>query len=170
MSVDFDPYRILGVGRGVSLEQLRTAARQRGRLAHPDFGGSQEKVAEVNLATEVLSDAAARQAYDQYQMNPTDPAALTQWTSAMTAAKQRLMQQPADSLGSEVAQFAARMEQSHGVRVLAGAIMGLLIGGGVGAAGAMYTSLSLWIGIAIGGGVGLLGGAWASASNSAWNN
>ncbi|QOV88870.1 J domain-containing protein [Humisphaera borealis] len=167
MSPDFDPYRILSVGRAVSPEQLKTAFRQRSRLAHPEFGGSAAKLAEVGLAFEVLADPGKRNAYDQYLLNPADPAVAARWQEAWLAAQSVAASQAPESFGSEVDQLAAKLGQSHAVRVTSGALLGLLIGAGVGLLGAYLTHVGMPMAIAIGGGIGLLGGTWAAASNSA---
>ena len=46
-----DPYQVLGVAKGVSLEELKDAFRRLSRQHHPDFpGGSQEAMREVLTA------------------------------------------------------------------------------------------------------------------------
>ena len=58
-------YDILGVPRDASLEQIKEAKRRKAKECHPDReGGSTEKMAQVNRAYEVLSDAKQRAAYD----------------------------------------------------------------------------------------------------------
>lgn len=167
MSADFDPYRILSVGRAVSPEQLKTAARQRARLAHPDFGGSADKLTEVNLAYEVLADPQKRNAYDQYKLNPNDPEVAARWSDAWNSAMQVTRGQGGVDFGAEVTQLASQMQQSRGVRMLAGALVGGVIGGGAGLAGGHFTTIGMPMGAAVGGAVGLLAGALAGMTNSA---
>lgn len=45
-----DPYEVLGVARGASLDQVRTAYRRACKTRHPDMGGSHEAMVELNAA------------------------------------------------------------------------------------------------------------------------
>jgi len=63
-----DYYKILGVARDASKEEIKKAYRRLARKYHPDVSkeaGAEEKFKEVNEANEVLSDAEKRAAYDQ---------------------------------------------------------------------------------------------------------
>lgn len=61
-----DLYKLLGVGRDVSEEDLKKAYRRAALLAHPDKpSGSKEKFQAVNEAYQVLSNSAARAEYDR---------------------------------------------------------------------------------------------------------
>jgi hypothetical protein len=69
-----DHYRVLGVPRSASQDQIRRAHRQLAQLLHPDrLGGAgpadrrlaERRMREVNAAWTVLSDPARRAAYDQ---------------------------------------------------------------------------------------------------------
>jgi len=161
----YDPYQILGVGHGVGVDQIRSAHRLRARLAHPDFGGSAAKLAEVNVAFEVLSNGARRAAYDRFYANPSDPQLAQAWHEAKTAAERDASGRPAESFGAELDQMANRLEASPGVRFAGGAIVGLVIGAGIGALAGWYTELPLAVAAGIGGGVGLIGGGWAGATS-----
>src|SRR5690606_34175571 len=57
-------YEILGVHRKSTLEELKEARRQAALAAHPDRGGSEERMALVNEAFEVLSDRKRRKRYE----------------------------------------------------------------------------------------------------------
>ena len=65
-----DYYKILGVARNASEEEIKRAFRHLARKWHPDVNpGSkeaEEKFKEINEAFEVLKDPEKRQAYDQY--------------------------------------------------------------------------------------------------------
>ena len=68
MSEDY--YKILGVSRDASDEEVQNAYRELARKYHPDLNpddqAAQQKFKEVQRAYEVLSDAKKRQMYDQY--------------------------------------------------------------------------------------------------------
>lgn len=73
MSVAFrDYYKILGVSRDASSEEIKKAYRKKARKLHPDVNKSpeaSEKFQEINEAHEVLSDAEKRARYDQLGAN-----------------------------------------------------------------------------------------------------
>ena len=63
-----DYYKILGVERAASAEQIKTAYRRLARKFHPDVSkekNAEERFKEVQEAYEVLKDAEKRAAYDQ---------------------------------------------------------------------------------------------------------
>ena len=65
-----DYYDTLGVARGASEKDIRSAYRKLARKHHPDVNdndpASEEKFKEVNEAYTVLSDADSRRKYDRY--------------------------------------------------------------------------------------------------------
>ena len=65
-----DFYKTLGVARGASEKDIRSAFRKLARKHHPDVNdndpASEEKFKEINEAYSVLSDADSRQKYDRY--------------------------------------------------------------------------------------------------------
>ena len=65
-----DFYEVLGVKRGASLEEIKSAYRKLALKYHPDRNpgdkSSEEKFKEANEAYEVLSDSQKRAAYDQF--------------------------------------------------------------------------------------------------------
>ncbi|MDW8219623.1 MAG: DnaJ domain-containing protein, partial [Bacteroidota bacterium] len=72
--MDFkDYYRILGVPRTASLDEIKKAFRSLARMYHPDThpndAEAERKFKEINEAYEVLSDADKRRRYDRYGMN-----------------------------------------------------------------------------------------------------
>jgi len=65
-----DYYRVLGVSSGATKEEIDKAYRNEARKRHPDGGGSEEEMKSLNEARDVLSDPAAREAYDSERQPP----------------------------------------------------------------------------------------------------
>ncbi len=64
-----DYYEVLGVSRGASDDDLKSAFRRLARQHHPDVSNDQnaeEKFKEINEAYAILSDSEKRAAYDRY--------------------------------------------------------------------------------------------------------
>ena len=61
-----DYYKILGVEKGASAEDIKKAFRKLALEHHPDKGGNAEKFKEVSEAYAVLSDKKKRSEYDAY--------------------------------------------------------------------------------------------------------
>lgn len=62
-----DYYKILGVSRNASQEEIKKAYRKLAHQYHPDKpGGDEKKFKEINEAYQVLSDEKKRAMYDQY--------------------------------------------------------------------------------------------------------
>ncbi len=68
-----DYYTTLGIKRGASEKEIKSAFRKLARQYHPDVNpgdqGSEQKFKQVNEAFEVLSDADKRRKYDKYGDN-----------------------------------------------------------------------------------------------------
>jgi curved DNA-binding protein CbpA len=67
-----DLYEVLQVSRRADLEVIRAAYRVLARKHHPDFGGAQARMVELNEAWRVLGDSACRATYDAQVLNSRD--------------------------------------------------------------------------------------------------
>jgi len=61
-----DYYKILGIERGASQDDVKKAFHKLAHKHHPDKGGDEKKFKEINEAYQVLSDTQKRAQYDQY--------------------------------------------------------------------------------------------------------
>lgn len=61
-----DYYKLLNCDRSADERTLKKAYRREAMKHHPDKGGTEEKMAEISHAYEILSDKEKREVYDQY--------------------------------------------------------------------------------------------------------
>ena len=59
-------YKVLGVEKTASQDEIRRAYRKLVKTKHPDKGGSQKEFQEIQLAYDTLSDENKRKVYDEY--------------------------------------------------------------------------------------------------------
>ncbi len=64
MSKDY--YKILGVGKGASEDEIKKSFRRLAHEHHPDKGGDQQKFKDINEAYQILGDKDKRAKYDQF--------------------------------------------------------------------------------------------------------
>ena len=61
-----DYYKILGVNRDASPEEIKKAYYELAHKYHPDKGGDEAKFKEINEACQVLSNKEKREQYDKF--------------------------------------------------------------------------------------------------------
>ena len=66
MAATPDYYKILGVSKTATADEIKKAYRKLARTHHPDAGGDEAKFKEINEAYEVLGDEKKRKLSDQY--------------------------------------------------------------------------------------------------------
>jgi DnaJ-class molecular chaperone len=61
-----DPYKILGVNKNASQNEIKNAFREKALKHHPDKGGNEEKFKQVNEAYSMISDSSKRSQHDAH--------------------------------------------------------------------------------------------------------
>jgi DnaJ-class molecular chaperone len=61
-----NPYSVLGVGKGASQDSIKKSYRKLAKELHPDRGGDEDKLKEVNAAYEILGDEKKRKLFDEF--------------------------------------------------------------------------------------------------------
>lgn len=96
-------YQVLGVLETASSSEIRHAYRAAARTSHPDAGGSEAAMQELNVAWNALRDPGRRAAYDAYlaarRQNDgyrRDPAATPLWAAEWTEVVEELAEDLAD--------------------------------------------------------------------------
>jgi DnaJ-class molecular chaperone len=65
-----DFYKILGIGKNSSQEQIRQSFRKLSLKHHPDRGGDEEEFKKINRAFQILGDSIKKKEYDMKQNSP----------------------------------------------------------------------------------------------------
>jgi curved DNA-binding protein len=66
MVAEKDYYKVLGVKKDASTDEIKKAFKRLARKHHPDAGGDEARFKDISEAYEVLSDAGKRKEYDDY--------------------------------------------------------------------------------------------------------
>jgi molecular chaperone DnaJ len=74
-----DYYKILGVDKNASEEEIKKAFRRLAHQHHPDRGGDEKKFKEINEAYQVLSNKERREQYDRFGTTFEAPGAGPWW-------------------------------------------------------------------------------------------
>lgn len=81
-----DYYKILGINKGASKEEIKRAFRKMARKYHPDVNPDEhksgEKFKEINEAYSILSDDKKREMYDKFGVVEGDPSTYQHWGGA----------------------------------------------------------------------------------------
>ena len=80
-----NPYKILGVNRNASFEEIKKAYRQQIKRYHPDLGGDEEKTKLINNAWAILSDEKKKTNFDNSYATTNDATGTNQkqnWSSS----------------------------------------------------------------------------------------
>lgn len=59
-------YKLLGVEKNATLDEIKKAFKKQALKEHPDKGGDTEKFKEISVAYECLSDPQKRDLYDKF--------------------------------------------------------------------------------------------------------
>ncbi|HEY8545829.1 MAG TPA: DnaJ domain-containing protein [Acidimicrobiales bacterium] len=95
-------YQVLGVVESASAKEIRAAYRQQARRRHPDAGGSEAEMQELNVAWTALRDPAKRALYDQFlaarrrsigarKPEPATPLWAAEWTEVVEELSEDLL-------------------------------------------------------------------------------
>lgn len=76
----FDPYKVLGLNRGASVEEAKKAQRNLAKKYHPDRHSdpvakelAEDKMAEINRAYDMIESGEADRYYRKSEYNPYNP-------------------------------------------------------------------------------------------------
>jgi len=105
MPASEDLYQVLQVAPDAEPEVIRAAYRALAQKHHPDAGGTQERMAELNRAWAVLGEPQARRHYDRGRVVVSSRAAARAETAARATAAQEATSARADGPGATVLDY-----------------------------------------------------------------
>jgi len=108
-------YKILGLKKTATDDEIKQAYRELAKQYHPDVGGDQEKFKEINEAYTVLSDPLQRKAYDELGTVPGTPE-FEIYNILVQAFKGKL--QEAGNTGRGISIFQLRGENTNAIRTI----------------------------------------------------
>jgi len=65
-----NPYKVLGVKRKATKDEIKEAYKDLAKKHHPDVGGDEEKFKKINDAYQILSNPELKEQYDRTGMEP----------------------------------------------------------------------------------------------------
>ena len=100
-----DLYQVLQVAPDAEPEVIRAAYRALAQKHHPDAGGTQERMAELNRAWAILGEPQARRHYDRGRVVISSRAAARAETAAQATADQEAANARPDGPGATVLDY-----------------------------------------------------------------
>jgi molecular chaperone DnaJ len=106
-----DPYQVLGVASSATAAELKAAYRALVKQHHPDAGGDEHRILELNAAWEVLGDAQRRAEHDR--LHRTSDQADSGFSSARSAAAGRAARKATAQAARGDAELVAWLQQVY---------------------------------------------------------
>lgn len=100
-----NPYEVLGVSTDATQEDIKAAHRKLSRKHHPDRGGDNELMQQINQAYDVLSDPARKAKFDSSGTVNREPSVDVQATQLVVQAYMQLLTQSAFEMSCDYDQM-----------------------------------------------------------------